>query len=98
MVKGCQRTMIHVKDTGSRFFEEAYFVLKSGASETFCDKGNIGENVLSEASKLADLCIGDRGNPKKKKGVKTVFLHIFLFLSGVGAGALGMYAFTVISI
>lgn len=34
MIKGCSRRMIILKDTGSDFFEEAYFVLKSGSP--FC--------------------------------------------------------------
>ena len=30
MIKGCQKRIIHITNTGSPFFEEAYFVLKRG--------------------------------------------------------------------
>ena len=30
MLKGCQKKIIMVKDTNSRYFESAYFVIKSG--------------------------------------------------------------------
>ena len=29
MIKGCQKKIIFIKDTGSDFFEEAYFILKT---------------------------------------------------------------------
>ncbi|MBO5374880.1 MAG: hypothetical protein J6A54_05495 [Clostridia bacterium] len=28
MIKGCQKRMIYIKDTGSDLFDEAYFILK----------------------------------------------------------------------
>lgn len=31
MIGGCQRRMYYVRDTGSRLFREAYFVLREGA-------------------------------------------------------------------
>ena len=31
--KGCQRKMIVIKNTGSEFFDAAYFILKEGKSE-----------------------------------------------------------------
>ncbi|MBE6587587.1 MAG: hypothetical protein E7647_04130 [Ruminococcaceae bacterium] len=30
MIKGCQKRIIHLKNTGSPYFEEAYFILKDG--------------------------------------------------------------------
>lgn len=35
MVKGCQRKIYHVKNTESRIFEEAYFVLKKRVSSEY---------------------------------------------------------------
>lgn len=35
MVKGCQRKIYHVKNTESKIFEEAYFVLKKRVSSEY---------------------------------------------------------------
>lgn len=31
MIKGCERRIIYIRDTGSAVFKEAYFVLRDGA-------------------------------------------------------------------
>ena len=54
MVKGCQKRTIHIKDTGSKYYEEAYFVLKPGVSESKISSGD----MISEAMKIAQESIG----------------------------------------
>ena len=49
MVKGCQKKTIHIKDTGSRYYEEAYFVLKPGVSDTKISS----RDMISEAVRIA---------------------------------------------
>ena len=47
MIKGCQKKIVFLKDTGSDFFEEAYFVIKPDYDKM--DKNDI----LCEATKIA---------------------------------------------
>ena len=47
MLKGCQRRIIMVKDTGSKYFEGAYFVLRSELP------GSVRESeMISEAQRM----------------------------------------------
>ena len=47
-MRGCQKRVIYLKNTGSRHFEEAYFVIRSGESSS--DKSMIDEanRIISE--------------------------------------------------
>lgn len=66
MIKGCSRRMIMVKDTGSRYFDSAYFIVK-------CDlPGSCGEvDMLSEAHRMIESYsshgIGIMPPPKKRR-------------------------------
>jgi hypothetical protein len=48
MIKGCQRKILQIKDTGSDLFTEAYFVL----SETAYEKEEI--NIVEAATRLLE--------------------------------------------
>ena len=53
MVRGCQKKMIYLKNTGSEVFDEAYFVVsdkKLGEELSECD-------LVKEANKILDECI-----------------------------------------
>ncbi len=47
MLKGCQRRIIMVKDTKSRYFDSAYFVIKSDIPPSCKDS-----DMLTEAHKM----------------------------------------------
>ena len=51
MIKGCQRKIIVIKDTGSRYFDTAYFVLKRDLPESGSDT-----DMLAEANRMLDSC------------------------------------------
>ncbi len=57
MIKGCQRKIIMVKDTGSRFFECAYFVLKQDLP-----KNSRESDMIAQAHSIIDAYIPD-GQP-----------------------------------
>ena len=79
MVKGCQRKTIHIKDTGSKYYEEAYFVLRPGVSETV----RRDNDMISEAIRIA----GESMNcayPAKKKN--KAFSRVVSFVAGVISG------------
>lgn len=48
MIKGCQKKIIHIKNTNSPYFEEAYFILKEG-----CDELTMDNDMLKEAMRIA---------------------------------------------
>lgn len=70
MIKGCSKRMIILKDTGSDFFEEAYFVLKTAKDtcKIATEKDFIAEanRIVSEAgnAKIKD-CTGNRSDKKR---------------------------------
>jgi len=51
MIKGCQRRIIMVKDTGSRYFEGAYFVLRSEIADSVRES-----EMISEAEQIIGSC------------------------------------------
>ena len=56
MIKGCQKRIIQIKDTKSKLFEEAYFVLK---------KENVavqGKDMVSEATRIIRQSAGQQQN------------------------------------
>ena len=83
MIKGAQKQMIVLRTANSRYFDEAYFVLRR---ELPVQKGASGEMLL-EADRIlrentADSHVGSR---KRKRGL---LFFCFGFLLGGGAAAL----------
>lgn len=82
MIKGLERKMMLLKSTNSKYFDEAYFIMKDDIS--LYDEGEI----LREAERImfsAETC------KRIKKTSKRNFLKAFLFsllgaLVGFGAG------------
>ena len=81
MVKGCQRKTIRVKDTESRFYEEAYFVLRPGVEITGADDSDI----IEEAMKIANGGCSDAGVSKRRD---TAFRLLFFIAGGVFGASL----------
>ena len=80
MLRGCQKKVIFLKNTGNQLFEEAYFVIKpefEGVSEF---------EIISEATKIANSC-GANEKLKKKRSKRGGF-YFFLFSLGFFCGAL----------
>ena len=86
MVKGCQKKTIHIKDTGSKFYEEAYFVLRPGVAENSASDGD----MISEAIRIAGESIASAAPAKRrgKIGLKGVITFILGFLVGAFFSAL----------
>ena len=88
-MRGREKRVIFVRDTGSRFFEEAYFVLRRGAAE-----GDSPEaDMVREAQRIVRDC-GAYPRSGRRIGGKTLS-----FLAGAAsAGALigGVAAFATL--
>lgn len=64
MIKGCQKSIIHLKDTGSPYFEEAYFIVSRGS-----DIEALGDDMIKEAQNIVKSSMADikNRNLQKKK-------------------------------
>lgn len=53
MIKGCQKKIIHITDTGNPYFEEAYFILRQGGD--FLEDEELNEvDIIRQAVKIAE--------------------------------------------
>lgn len=78
MLKGCQRKIIMLKNTGSNIFEEAYFVIRDSALRSHVSEAD----MIAEANRI----IRDNGTVQlsQKKGKKRsvdAALLVRLFIS-----------------
>ena len=78
MLGGCQKKMYYVRNTGSRLFTEAYFVLRAGADYAVC------ENDLAAE---ADRIIRQRFPVGKRRWRKPRHFAAIMFGVGVVLGA-----------
>ena len=75
-MRGTQRRVIYLKNTGSDVFDEAYFVIREGVVRT--DPSGVEEDLIKEANRIINEHIG---NKKIKKSGKMLF-EACLFLTG----------------
>lgn len=73
-MRGCQKRVIYLKNTGSEFFDEAYFVLKSDTDMALRTEGDI----IREANRIIDENIGNR----KRIDFKRIIPIVTAFLLG----------------
>lgn len=81
MIKGCSRRMVILKDTGSDFFEEAYFVLKTDSP--FCSLRN-ERDFLNEANRIVSENRSDSFAFPQAHQPK---FRLFSFFIGIAVGA-----------
>ena len=79
MVKGCQKRTIHIKDTGSRYYEEAYFVLRPGVA----GDGGERDDMIKEAIRIATESV----TPRKSVSRTRRRARAGAFLAGAALGA-----------
>ena len=75
MIKGCHKSVVFLKDTGSELFDEAYFVVKPSAKQEGC------RDIVTEAKEIASGFL-----PKKHKKHPWVPIVSFLLGGALGAG------------
>ncbi len=84
MIKGINKNMIVVKNTGSKYFEEAHFIVKNSASD--CAE----RDLLKEASRIVGTVLTESGKMPKPKGrvIKGIVGFLLSFISGAAIGIL----------
>lgn len=85
MVRGCQKKIIYLKNTGSEVFEEAYFLISDKGDTESIDE----DDMIEEASRILDECIClDTENKKRQKIILLIKENIIPFLFGIVAGVI----------
>lgn len=90
MIKGCQKKIIFIKDTGSEFFEGAYFILKEEVPtsvDTETDMVKVATKIVNETFVTA---------PKSKKKIKINFSALGFVLGGLLGAAVCSIIFLII--
>ena len=86
VIKGCNKRVIVMKDTGNSMIEEAFFILKPGSEKGLVSEEDIvkhANSILSERmynDRFSSLSMNVMRNRQKKRG----FLQFF---SGIAVGA-----------
>ncbi len=75
MVRGCQKRTVHIKDTASRYYEEAFFILKPGALDP-----DSQSDMIEEAMRIAEESLSVSVPKKGKK--KRILRDVITFASG----------------
>ena len=71
-MRGCQKRVIYLKNTGSEYFDEAYFVLKNSTNL----KNRSDTDVIREANRIIEENIGKRKHFNYKKWLPLVLAFI----------------------
>jgi hypothetical protein len=78
MIKGCQKKIIFIKDTGCDIFEEAYFVIKNEY------EGMNNGDIVGEATKIASgIYQGKEVKKDKRAGVYSLVLSIGMLIGAI---------------
>ena len=91
MVKGCKKSIVYLKNTGSEIFKEAYFILNEGKGlSILCER-----DLVSEAARIIEENSAHTGG--KKKGFKRVIKRNALpFFLGLSVGIVGIVILLVV--
>jgi hypothetical protein len=85
MVRGCQKKIIYLKNTGSEVFEEAYFLISDKGDTESIDE----DDMIEEAGRILDECIYlDTENKKRQKIILLIKENIIPFLFGIVVGVI----------
>ncbi len=83
MIKGAQKQMIVLRTGNSRYFDEAYFVLRR---EVKLSRGSSKNEMLREANRILEEC-APTSPPRRRRGRSILLFFLGLFL-GVGGTVL----------
>lgn len=73
MIKGCRKNIIHITNTGSPYFEEAYFIVRRGGDIDIPE-----DDMVREATRIA----GITGDTYKRKNGRKHHVRLSFFLYG----------------
>ncbi len=86
MIKGAQKQMIVIRTGSSRYFDEAYFVLRKEVKE----RRPSHTDMLTEANRILE-----ESDPTPRPRNKRSARGVLLFLAGILCGGMGAVLFCV---
>lgn len=94
MIKGCQKKIIMINDTGSDVFDQAYFIVKDNENDRKLSKTDMirEANRIIEENLLGAYFCGSKTNGRKKEYGRFVF-----FLGALCGGAFVGILWAVVS-
>ena len=87
MIKGCQKKIIQIKDTGCKYFEEAYFIIKDETLKTEINECNIVKDATAIVNEYVSG-INKQNNNKYRFKSFVLFLIGFLIGSMMSIGTI----------
>ena len=78
MLKGCQKKIIMLKNTGSKIFDEAYFILSDSAIASHCSQSD----MIAEANRIVEMGYRDTFWQRNQTPRKGRFQQLLFFLIG----------------
>lgn len=91
-MRGCQKKVIFLKDTGSHLFDEAYFIVSQA-----CEDACIGEgDMVFEANRIIEESLGIHSPGRGGGNFGRAITHLLPFLLGAFVTAIGFIAYNVI--
>ena len=93
-MRGCQKKIVYLKNTGSKIFDEAYFVI-SDRNER---KGQVSDDMIAEANRIIEECTRDREKKGKTflgKGGSFIRAFLSFVLGAVISGGAVAVIFTI---
>ena len=94
IVKGCCRKVIFVKDTGSKYIDSAYFILKSDLPHNVCDRDMLreAERLIGSDAAPREASATDTAQPKKPRCDGLIAFFSGAATVGAVAGAISIVA------
>jgi hypothetical protein len=94
MVRGCQRRVIFLKNTNSRVFSEAYFII----DDRTITRGMSEADMVTEANRIINESLAARADISEprttvSRALNFVLRHLPAFLIGVGCTLLFTFIF-----
>lgn len=87
-IKGAQKQLVVVRTSGSPYFDEAYFVLRT-KEET---KKRSNRDILAEANRILQDCTPTQA-PQRKKSRRPLFCFLLGSLCGAGLSVFLFFLF-----
>ena len=75
VMKGCQKKVIFIKNTESRIFDEAYFIISRESEKSYLSE----ENLVSEANRIIERSLSECESKAEKDVLRRFWISEFPF-------------------
>ncbi len=89
MVRGYQKRIIHLKNTESAVFDEAFFLVNEKNTQGMCEK-----ELIREANRIVDESL--RSKEKKAKKIKEYLFRVGMLFLGAAVSSIVWFLLTLV--